>query len=305
MPELLVAILSGLCGMLGWGFADFFAKKVIDRIGDVPSLFWTQCVGIVPLGIVFAYQPSWPHLNTPGWLWLMLLGVWSGLSYIPTYVAFGKGKVSLLSPIFASYAVVVAILSSIFFHEVIPLYRQLAFAVVFLGVVFINGNPRDIWLLMTGQRKRGESDIKGLPEILLAVCLYSLWLIALDRFIHGMSWIPILLVIRIFSAVALFLYASATGKRLVFSDTGLWKFIFLVGLFDVEAFAAVSYGFSAISPPKRRRDAEWGIFPADHPSRSRLPQGEIDEAPGHRQFRRDWGNHARGIALRIWNCMRQ
>jgi len=36
--ELLIAVLAGLGGMFGWGFADFFAKKTIDEIGSVASL---------------------------------------------------------------------------------------------------------------------------------------------------------------------------------------------------------------------------------------------------------------------------
>jgi hypothetical protein len=35
MPhDLLIAIAAGLSGMLGWGFADFFAKTAIDRVSS-------------------------------------------------------------------------------------------------------------------------------------------------------------------------------------------------------------------------------------------------------------------------------
>lgn len=244
--ELLIAILAGLGGMFGWGLADFFAKKTIDKIGDVTTLFWGQFMGVLSLFVLFFLtSPNLPDLTNYRWLYLVILGVWSGLSYIPTYVAFGKGKVSLLSPIFATYAVGVAILSGVFFGEVIPFGRQLSFVVVFIGVLLINGDPRDIWLLVTGRKKREEVTVKGLPEILLAVFLFAAWLIALDRFISGQNWIPVLLGIRIFSALALFMYATATKRKLEFADRSLWKFVFLIGLFDVAAFGAVSYGFSA------------------------------------------------------------
>ena len=249
MSEVLIAILAGLGGMLGWGLADFFAKKTIDRMGDVTTLFWSQTLGIVPLFIVFAFQLSLPHLNSLGGLYLIVLGVWSGLSYIPTYIAFGKGKVSLLSPIFATYAVIVAILSSVFFGENIPVHRELALAIVFTGVLIINGDPRDLWLLVTGRRAQGIERIRGLPEILLAVCLYSVWLIALDRFINGMSWIPLLLGIRISSAFALLIYSRVTKRSLIVPDGSLWKVLFLIGLFDVGAFGCVACGFSRTSHP--------------------------------------------------------
>ena|SRR3989442_528736 len=151
--ELLIAIFSGCAGMLGWGFADFFAKKTIDKIGDVTTLFWGQLIGIFPLLVLFLFNPSLPKLNNLELLFLVLLGIWSGLSYIPIYIAFGKGKVSLISPIFASYAVVVVLLSAIFLKEVIPLNRQIAFLVVFVGILLINSDPRDIFSIIKVRKK--------------------------------------------------------------------------------------------------------------------------------------------------------
>lgn len=244
MEHLLVlAILSGLGSMFGWGFADFFAKKTIDKTGDVTTLFWSQLIGIVPLGILFAFNPEIPHLGNISVLLLIVLGIWSGLSYIPTYVAFGKGKVSLLSPIFSTYAVVVTILSAAFFGEFIPFGREIAFAIVFIGIVLINGDVRDLWRLISGQKRKGE-EIKGLKEILLAIAVYSLWIIALDRFLVGQNWVPILLAIRIFSALSLFIYSKVRKIDLVIYDRGLWKYLILIGTFDVAAFAFLSFGIS-------------------------------------------------------------
>lgn len=245
--ELMIAVFAGLGGMFGWGLADFFAKKTIDKIGDFTTLFWCQLVGIFPLLLLFLLHPVFPQFSQFQWVYLILLGAWSGLSYIPTYTAFGKGKVSLLSPIFASNAVLVVIISALFFGEVIPFARGISFVIVFIGVLLINGDPLDIWLLIRGKKTEAELNVKGLPEILLAVFLYAIWLIALDRFISGLDWVPVLLVIRIFSTVALFLYARVTARKLSFTNTSLWKYIILVGVFDVAAFGFVSYGFSATS----------------------------------------------------------
>lgn len=243
--ELTIALLCGLGGMIGWGVADFFAKKTIDITGDVTTLFWGQLIGVIPLLALFLCRPVLPTLSTTGFLYLAVLGAWSGLSYIPTYVAFGKGKVSLLSPLFATYAVVVTILSAVFFGEIIPIRRQFVFLVVFLGVLLINGDPKDLWSFVCG--RRSELRVHGVPEILLAICLYSTWLIALDRFVKGNYWVPFMLVIRIFSALSLYGYARARHISLRVIQKGLWKFLFLVGFFDVAAFSFVTLGFSQSS----------------------------------------------------------
>jgi drug/metabolite transporter (DMT)-like permease len=239
-----LAILAGLGGMVGWGVADFFAKKTIDEVGDVTTLFWGQLLGVVPLGMLFFLKPELPQLSGLGWLWLAVLGVWSGLSYIPTYVAFGKGQVSLLSPIFASYAVVVALLSALVLHEGIPAGRWIAFAVVFLGVLLINGDRESLSWVLGRKREHARIGIPGLKEILLAICLYSAWLIALDRFVEGRDWVPLLLVIRVFSALSLFCYARVWKIPLRVAKPPAWKYLLLIGLFDVAAFAAVTLGFS-------------------------------------------------------------
>ncbi len=54
--ELLIAVLAGLGGMLGWGLADFFAKKTIDEVGDVVSLVWAHIFGTIVLFIIASHQ---------------------------------------------------------------------------------------------------------------------------------------------------------------------------------------------------------------------------------------------------------
>lgn len=241
---LFIAVFSGLGGMLGWGLADFFAKKTIDKIGDVTTLFWSQLIGIFPLLLLFLFNPSFPNLSKIDMVYLVILGVWSGLSYIPTYVAFGKGKVSLLSPIFASYAVVVTLLSALLLKEVIPFNRQIAFFIVFIGIFLVSGNPKEVLSLLRAGKSQKYEKVKGLREILLAVCLYSVWLIALDHFLTGRMWIFPLLCIRTFSSVALFIYAKVTKNPLKVGSKSLWKFLFFIGICDVMAFSFVSLGFS-------------------------------------------------------------
>lgn len=236
-----LAIICGLGGMLGWGFADFFAKKTIDKIGDVTTLFWGQLIGIIPLLALNFISHTKPTIEGHDLTFVILLGIFSGLTYIPTYVAFGKGKVSLLSPIFASYAAVVAFLSAAVFHEHLTQSQQLAMIIIFCGILLISTSPWDLMKLMKGRSKH-KTD--GLPEILLAVGTYSIWLLALDQFLSGRDWLPFLLGIRILSTVTLFVYAMLTGRKLLVRKHGMWPYLIGIGLFDVFAFASVAYGFS-------------------------------------------------------------
>jgi drug/metabolite transporter (DMT)-like permease len=239
--SLFIAILAGLGGMLGWGFSDFFAKKTIDKIGDVTTLFWGQLIGILPLVGLFLYHPILPTLKGQDPLFWALLGAFSGLTYIPTYIAFGKGKLSLLSPIFASYSAIVAFLSAVLLHETLTNNQQVGIVIVFTGILLVSTSPSELFRLIKGKSKH-KTD--GLAEILLATVTYSFWLIALDKFISGRDWVPVLLGIRVVSTSTLLIYALMTGRKLLVRGHNMWKYLIGIGLFDVAAFASVSYGYS-------------------------------------------------------------
>lgn len=246
--ELLIAILAGLGGMLGWGFTDFFAKKTIDQIGDVPTLFWGQLFGMVPLTILFFLSdPHIPQKMITFWPFILTLGVWTGLSYIPVYIAFKKGKVSLISPIQATYSALVIIVSAVFFKEVIPNSRLIDFLVIFIALLFIKITFSDLVSVFNGKTIKKGQEIKGLKEIIFATLLYTVWIIALDRFINGEYWLPYLFVIHLISVISIYLYARLRNINLKFKDKNLWKFLMLIGFCDVFAFSTFYYGLSKTS----------------------------------------------------------
>jgi drug/metabolite transporter (DMT)-like permease len=241
--SLVIATIAGLGAMLGWGFADFFAKKTIDKSDDLTTLFWSQYIGVIPVLIIFLFTFNIPKLSGFQFASLVPFGVVSALSYLLLYRGFGKGKISLLSPIFASYAAVVVLLSALFFHESIPLHQGLAIAIVFIGLLLANGDPREIRTLLNTPGTK----VAGIGEVGGAMLIYSLWLVLLDRLLIGHSWVFIILVIRTFSVITLLFYAIAKGHSLVVRDKSLWKFLVAIGLFDVAAYSFVAYGFSHTS----------------------------------------------------------
>lgn len=240
--ELFIAVMAGLGGMLGWGTADFFAKKSIDKIGAIRSLFWAQLLGILPLLLLLALGDyDSPFSNSSSIYSILALGFFSAVSYIPAYIAFGKGKLSLISPVFASYSALVVLLSAIILKQTLTPSQTVAILIVILGILLISTNPKEL-LHMIRNRSRGV--MKGLPEILVAVLSYSIWLIALYSFLNNKDWVPILLLIRVFATLTLGTYLTLKSEDLFFKDKEVWKFLPIIGLFDVGAFASVSWGYS-------------------------------------------------------------
>lgn len=246
--EFIIAIFTGLGGMLGWGLTDFFAKKSIDRIGDIPTLFWGQLFGLIPLSILFFLSDLYiPQKMITFWPFVIILGAWTGLAYIPVYVAFRKGKASLISPMQATYSALVIVVSALFFHEIISIGRLINLAIIFIGVLFIKINIQDLLSMFSGKKNGKSEEIKGLKEILFASLLYAVWIIALDRFINGEYWLPYLFVVHLISVVSIYLYAIFKNINLKFKDRHIWKFLIVIGFCDVFAFSSFYYGLSKTS----------------------------------------------------------
>src|SRR3954447_22797067 len=136
MSNLEIAVLAGLGGMLGWGLADFFAKKTIDEIGDMQGLAWAHVAGTTILGLIVAERwasgaNEMPAAGWSVWAGLALFGLTQGAIYILVYRGFGKGPVSVLNPIFSSYSGLAAALSVLVFGEAFNASRLLLLGVAF------------------------------------------------------------------------------------------------------------------------------------------------------------------------------
>ena len=57
MSNIVIAIVGGLLGMLGYGISDFVAKKAIDKIGNLKTLFLHTTNWSSFLGYIFLQRP--------------------------------------------------------------------------------------------------------------------------------------------------------------------------------------------------------------------------------------------------------
>jgi drug/metabolite transporter (DMT)-like permease len=241
--SLATAALAGLGGMTGWGLADFFAKKTIDRVGEVTTLFWAQVIGVVPLLALFAFAPSVPAFHRMDPVWIALFGIVSALSYLSLYAGFGKGAISFLSPVFSSHAVLIVILSAVVFGERISGGQWAAIALVACGVLAISTTFREF-----SQAVRGSGSVmrRGLPQVLASAVLDAFWFVLFDHFLGARHWLLFLILIRATAALTVAVYAMVTDTPLAISrrDSDLAIHAGAVGVCDAVAFAAVSYGLS-------------------------------------------------------------
>ena len=240
MNSEIVAILAGLGAMIGWGLADFLAKGTIDAIGDLASLYWGHILGaliIVGGGISYlviaggsADLPS----DLAGWIGLAAFGAGQALVYLLVYRAFSKGPVSMLSPIFASYSGIAALLS-VAFGEAVGLATGLVLILMFFGVLIAS---------LEGRAGRGSVLAPGVPEALLGAGVAAVWTFGWDRFVHGHGWLSYSLVMYAGMTGVVALVAVFSGiSRALPEPSVLWALV-MIGTAEVCAYLSVSVGFS-------------------------------------------------------------
>ncbi|MGH7241294.1 MAG: EamA family transporter [Candidatus Saccharimonadales bacterium] len=243
---LLIALLAGLGGMVGWGSADFFAKKSIDKIGSIKSLVWAHIFGTLILFTAFmlrtVFNPTSSQLPTDvkSWLELGFFGVLQMIVYWMAYRGFEKGRLTILNPVFASYSGIVALLSIMFLGE-----KVRSLAVIALGVIFVGS-----LLLSLDFSQKGTKRIKlaaGLPEVALAAALAAVWTIGWDKFVSGRDPLSSAFIMYGFMSLAAVVLARLMRVKFSVIHDLDKNPLFLVGLSEAVAYLAISWGYSRTS----------------------------------------------------------
>jgi uncharacterized membrane protein len=246
--ELIIAVIAGLGGMLGWGLADFFAKKTIDEIGDIVTLVWGHIFGSVALSIIALYQFLFlkknlvSNLDAKIIIILLFFGALQALVYLLVYKGFGKGQLMVLNPIFASFSGLVALFSVIFLKEVASGHLLVTLFGIFVGVLLLS---LDFSTFKKGKFKLAQ--VPGSKEIFLATILAAVWTILWDNFVSGKNWITYALLMYVFMTMVLISYANFYKIKITFTKKSAWKFLVLIGITEIFAYLAISLGYSSTS----------------------------------------------------------
>lgn len=242
---LIIAVVAGLAGMLGWGFADFFAKKTIDLVGDIATLAWAHIYGMFMLAALLLARivsegqltglPTEPKEIGA----LAFFGALQAAVYFFVYRGFGKGKLALLNPVFSSYSGLVVLMSVFIFGEIIGGWQLACLAVLFVGIISISLDTESLAL-----RKLKLSRIPGMNDILVASILAAFWTVLWGYFVSGKDWLVYAAIMYVFMSITILLICAVQRINLAVLNRYTWKFFWLIGLAEVIAYVGVSGGYS-------------------------------------------------------------
>lgn len=245
-PDLTVAILAGLGGMLGWGFGDFLAKKTIDAVGDIVTLTWAHVFGTavfvaMPVLQFISGRPVTLPQDFNTWLLLILFGISQALVYLLVYRGFGKGQLAVLNPVFSSFSGITALISIGILGEPGRRGQWPVLAMLFAGIMALS---LDFGALSAGRIR--FSRVPGLLEVGAATAIAAAWTLAWNSFIEGRDWITCAGLMYGFMTAAILVVALSRRTNLIL-PSGIWPYMVLIGLCETAAYCAVSFGYSLTS----------------------------------------------------------
>jgi drug/metabolite transporter (DMT)-like permease len=235
MNHLIIAIISGVVGMIGWGFCDFFSAKAMkeNKISEAQSSFLLYLVtASFSWLLVFGSNPQTITVSLPDLCKAVLFGGINVVVYLLFFKALNIGKLGTISTLFSTYSVGATVVSILFFSEPTSGIRILALGIIFLGIVCVSlQNVSEIKF------------IKGLPYVLAAAGIFSVTLPFLDIFLKSQNnWLFSNAIIN--SAMAILFYINLVKKEGKIRKLKLTlKTMTYAGAANTIGLVAISWGF--------------------------------------------------------------
>ncbi|MFA6250609.1 MAG: EamA family transporter [Candidatus Shapirobacteria bacterium] len=203
MNWFLVALIAGLSGMLGWGISDFFAKKTIDKIGDLKTLIGSQIIGgLFLLAYYLLAKPAFPAITGAMLFYVSCLALLDGAGYLFLYHAFQKGVMSIVSPIAASAAGFSVIIAVFLFKDSLSTFGLIGVILIFLGILITSTDFKDL------KRSFSKANLSnGVPEAIAVMVLIGLWFPLWDKFVGDKEWLFWLIMLKLIMGLC-FVYIS-------------------------------------------------------------------------------------------------
>jgi len=156
----IVSIGYGVVSMVGWGFGDFIAKRIVAPLGYYRLLLYIQLVGLAPLFLLAAiFTPAVP--SSPRTIALILAtGICSVSALFFFYKGLTVGKASIITPVASTSAIVAIALSFAILGETLSLPQIICIALVLAGILVVS---------MRGNSERGSGE--GVPYAV--ACMFS------------------------------------------------------------------------------------------------------------------------------------
>ena len=229
-------IALAVVAMVSWGVADFLAKKAIDQVGYRTSIVINQAIAFIPIlffAALFFKMPSFSALLVGE---VVLAGVTGVIGYIFLYRGFGRGNVSVVAPITASWSVITVLLAAVLFAEKLTPLQITGVVAVFIGVFLASTNFTELKKsIKVGGWAAGATDAT------IAMVAWGISYALLKPITSAVGPVIALFLLKIIAVGALFSWTSITKTKVSFPAKMIFLFLAIAGLLDFVAYLAFNF----------------------------------------------------------------
>ena len=224
----------GLATALGYGTADYVAKRTTDRVGFVETLWYLELIG-VPILIVLALLLE-PGASLPMGPLLLLAGL-TGFNVVASfflYRAFEFGTLSVVSPIASAYPALIVVLAVAFLNERPTIEDAVGIALALTGVVLITR-------VTSAQDARAKNRRVGIVSAMVAFVGYGVFYFGLKLAVGPIPPLTSAALVRLLSLLPIALVAAHQGV-LRLPRPGLASRALTIAALDSLALVAYNLG---------------------------------------------------------------
>lgn len=236
--EIPLGIIFGIIAMISWGTADFFVAKAVRKTSVFKTFIWSQMIGVILFFLIFSLFFKFPFLSFTTIAVILITGFLGAISYLAFYKGLQVGKVSIISPIAACWAVVTVVLSLIFLDETLTTIQAIGVGLAILGAILTSFKLHDLLKLKL------TNIATGVEYAIIALLASGIYFVFIDALVAELSWFIPMLLIKTVAVFYLLAYSGATKKNISFPKN-VALFVILIGVLEVIAF--LSYGVGVTS----------------------------------------------------------
>ncbi|MFH1199502.1 MAG: DMT family transporter [Candidatus Micrarchaeota archaeon] len=162
-----LGILLALSSALGWGVADSLSFKASHENGPATALFYSIAIGAVAYGVAVLFGPP-ISLSFPLLAVISVAAVFFTVANAAFFVAMREGEASVVSPLNATFALPVLVLSAVFLGERLTPIQLVFCLCIIAGAVLVSFK----WSTLSKQLGSART-VKGVKLSLLSALGYG------------------------------------------------------------------------------------------------------------------------------------
>lgn len=233
----MTSILGAIIGATGFGTANVVIKKSLSSLTIPQTLMMSTLSGVVCLALFALFTNGYEPLTTSLILTAGLLAGGEVLLYLVLYKTFEVSNVTVATAVSGTYPLLATIVTVFLFGEAIPLNKLAFIATLVIGAIVTSIDWNGV--LKNGFDKKDLE--KGFGWIVATTLLHAAYFPLLGNFTATGTWQMKLLLIKIVSALLLFIVFQLIKKQSVLPPVKLVPFTSLLGLLEVIGWAGFSW----------------------------------------------------------------